>query len=389
MNENELIVFLQIFESITCLKDLSETRRYLLSSLSQWVGSDLSVLLQVKQGEKSAETLCVHARSEQLRTAFQSRFEQYFVSDPLHLKILAAPQAAFTLEEYLGDAAWRSSTLYGNVFHHAGANDAAVLLLRDKEGRVRWVACFALGRSTVPLKDNLKFLNNAAPHLFAGLENLTHCDERLKHTQAVESLLNYTQDMLVCVSLPNKGEARVVAATRPAQRTLGLNAIETMPSERIQEFLDLALSESSVQNAPRWLSPDGQLYRVSREATPKTQNGSLVLIRMEPAGVNEPQREDELRAAEAAGLSSRESAVFMQLARGLANRDIAKSMGISIDTVRAHLRNIFTKLKVSSRVEAVNAVRRRMETSVTLQKPSNSPIDRPKALNNDTARSVK
>ena len=52
-------------------------------------------------------------------------------------------------------------------------------------------------------------------------------------------------------------------------------------------------------------------------------------------------------------LSERESEVLTSVARGAANKDIAKSMGLSVRTVEAHLRSIFAKLQVGSRTEAV------------------------------------
>ena len=52
-------------------------------------------------------------------------------------------------------------------------------------------------------------------------------------------------------------------------------------------------------------------------------------------------------------LSERESEVLTSVARGAANKDIARSMGLSVRTVEAHLRSIFAKLQVGSRTEAV------------------------------------
>jgi DNA-binding NarL/FixJ family response regulator len=51
--------------------------------------------------------------------------------------------------------------------------------------------------------------------------------------------------------------------------------------------------------------------------------------------------------------SPRETEVLALVARGASNKEIAKSMGLSVRTVEAHLRNIFAKLLVSSRTEAV------------------------------------
>ena len=60
---------------------------------------------------------------------------------------------------------------------------------------------------------------------------------------------------------------------------------------------------------------------------------------------------DEKRIAEP--LSERELEVLKQAARGISNRDIAEELSLSVRTVQAHLGNIFNKLGVGSRTEAV------------------------------------
>jgi len=52
-------------------------------------------------------------------------------------------------------------------------------------------------------------------------------------------------------------------------------------------------------------------------------------------------------------LSDREMEVLSQVARGAGNKEIAKSMQLSVRTVDSHLRSIFSKLQVTSRTEAV------------------------------------
>jgi DNA-binding NarL/FixJ family response regulator len=52
-------------------------------------------------------------------------------------------------------------------------------------------------------------------------------------------------------------------------------------------------------------------------------------------------------------LTDHEKEVLTLLAQGLTNKDIAQSLFLSVRTIETHLRNIYGKLNVSSRTEAV------------------------------------
>ena len=52
-------------------------------------------------------------------------------------------------------------------------------------------------------------------------------------------------------------------------------------------------------------------------------------------------------------LTARESEILMLLTRGYRSKEAAEELGISVQTVQTHLRNIYEKLHVRSRSEAV------------------------------------
>jgi two-component system NarL family response regulator len=68
------------------------------------------------------------------------------------------------------------------------------------------------------------------------------------------------------------------------------------------------------------------------------------------AGRDEEERPQQIPAPK---LTEREMEVLKLVARGMNNRDIAKELFISENTVKNHVRNILEKLQIHSRMEAV------------------------------------
>ena len=73
-------------------------------------------------------------------------------------------------------------------------------------------------------------------------------------------------------------------------------------------------------------------------------------------------------------LSERELEILNLLAKGKSNKEIAQELFISANTVKVHLRNIFSKLEISSRAEAILFVLRPEDTN------SSSGVDQSKAF---------
>ena len=65
------------------------------------------------------------------------------------------------------------------------------------------------------------------------------------------------------------------------------------------------------------------------------------------------EEEERVQHVAAPKLTDREMEVLKLVARGMNNRDIAKELFISENTVKNHVRNILEKLQIHSRMEAV------------------------------------
>lgn len=63
------------------------------------------------------------------------------------------------------------------------------------------------------------------------------------------------------------------------------------------------------------------------------------------------------RAIDYLGLSPSEQKVLALLAKGLSNAEIAGRIHVSINTVKSHLGNLYAKLEVSRRTQAVHKAR--------------------------------
>jgi DNA-binding NarL/FixJ family response regulator len=62
-------------------------------------------------------------------------------------------------------------------------------------------------------------------------------------------------------------------------------------------------------------------------------------------------------ATAALGISPRELAVLQALAAGLSNKEIARELGVSPNTIKTHVTRLFEKLDAHRRTDAINKAR--------------------------------
>lgn len=111
-----------------------------------------------------------------------------------------------------------------------------------------------------------------------------------------------------------------------------------------------------------WVGSDEQIRKIwglRRDMSPKRFNDAMVTAQVE-------------LLAERHGLTPREADVLRFVANGRRAPEISDEMGVSHDTVRTHLKHLYTKLDVHSYVEAARMVKETEVSDTALLKHSES-----------------
>jgi len=94
-----------------------------------------------------------------------------------------------------------------------------------------------------------------------------------------------------------------------------------------------------------------EMIDVLRAARP----GKMILP---PSLLGKEQTRDLHRASNRLGLTARELEVLGLIGQGMADKNIARVMGISVHTCRGYVKALYAALQVSRRIDAVNQARR-------------------------------
>jgi LuxR family transcriptional regulator, maltose regulon positive regulatory protein len=118
------------------------------------------------------------------------------------------------------------------------------------------------------------------------------------------------------------------------------------------ESMEYATSEQILMQYLYYHSRIGELIRevFKIQAAGKTNIPNKLIEKLKFA-IEKREKNKEINISE--GISSRELDTLKLIAEELSNREIADKLFISLNTVKSHIKNIFLKLEVDSRIQAV------------------------------------
>ena len=152
---------------------------------------------------------------------------------------------------------------------------------------------------------------------------------------------------LVDVQLPDGNGVDFIAA-------LHMHA-PTLPKVIVSSWADEGTILAALRNgAVGYLLKNAEDIELAMQLRSLQRGGAAIdpviarrLLELMPQVAPEPAPRDDIH------LSARETEILQLVARGLSNREIAEATGLSRLTIESHTRNIYRKLAVGSRTEAV------------------------------------
>lgn len=163
---------------------------------------------------------------------------------------------------------------------------------------------------------------------------------------------------LVDLGLPDGNGIDLIAELRNADPALGILVISAWSTEDVLLSALRAGATGYVLKERDDLEVTLSIRSVLRGGAPIDPFiARRIIAELQPAA--SPKEADADIEAETVTLSTREAQILGLVADGLANREIAEQLHLSRYTVECHIKHIYRKLAVSSRVRAISEARSR------------------------------
>lgn len=195
-------------------------------------------------------------------------------------------------------------------------------------------------RITVLLVDDHPLVRTGLATLLTAAEDMTVVGEAADGAEAVRRNAADPADVvLMDLSMPvldGVAATRQLLADQPATRVVVLSSFSDR--SRVRD----AIAAGAVGYVLKDSSPDELLAAVRAAAAGHAPLDARVAGALLPSSAPDP----------AASLSEREREVLRLASKGLANKQIARTLGIAERTVKVHLGNVFRRIGVSDRTSA-------------------------------------
>lgn len=141
--------------------------------------------------------------------------------------------------------------------------------------------------------------------------------------------------------LPGHDFSQTIQAIKEAGFTNSIVVVSASPSPTDKKT---ALAMGAAAFVAKHSHPDELLKTIA-----EVLDGGVDLDQQENAAVAVP--------LQASRLSQRQTEILLLVTKGYSNKEIARSLSISPETVKTHMKTIFQRIKVKNRIEAIEYLR--------------------------------
>jgi DNA-binding CsgD family transcriptional regulator len=272
----------------------------------------------------------------------------YIFQNPIWPHLAAFKGNVLRHLDVLGTREWENNEFYSGFVRPNKLRDGLCVMFRDSRGSTIWALGLMYDQKMKYSKSTLKTLAYMAPYLSRGIQNLEEWTHRWRSCGGLENAQNSKQPVIAVKN------GKLMFAYGGAEKILNLENSDFRRDFAIQELLRLCPYASQTGAQINWKSKTGEVYRLSSISISKE---ALQLVHLAPVKTATPSADDDMQMALSKGLTQREAQVYKLMARGLSYGEIAHDLGVSLHTVRSHIRRIYNKLQVTGYIETINAVR--------------------------------
>jgi DNA-binding CsgD family transcriptional regulator len=319
--------------------DLDELIEKMIVLSAELVGCNLVAFNEVNPERKRMNIVMKPQDRKPEMRPLQTAWEQNMDSHPiLQYYLKTGDGSAKRISDFISLEEFHATPLYHGTYKHLNANYQIAIAL---PARKPLVIALAFNREHQDFTDReVEILNVLRPHFaqaYLTAEAVTVWREKSQRAQQTLEALD--EGVLVV-----KG-GQIATWTQKARLWLGeffpgeARKARALPDAMVAWLRGLANRRGSMP-----LVVERNTARLVVRQVQEHGQTLLVMTRQDIAGSSE--------ILQSLGLSVREAEVLMWVARGLANRDIAREMGISLRTVHKHLERVFAKLDVPGRTQA-------------------------------------
>jgi DNA-binding CsgD family transcriptional regulator len=347
----------QSIQALHALNDLSTFGVKALTIINHLIPSEVPQFHVTNLGSRQSEDIGGFIDPD-LKAKSEAIAQEYWLEHPIAQNMPLTLEGAYTMSDFVTvEELHRLEGLYQQLMRDANLEDSMMLFLPPSQPQ-NWqeviqsdatAVAIALNRNQRNFTERERLLLNLLrPHLIQAYWNAQHNNQLQQQIVELKQSIDHLGIIILDVS--GKVQASTSQATQYLTQYFPPSPLFCKLPEHLQSWVNYQIA-CFTQGTNQVLPP--LPLRIERSGKQLVLRLTRDLLNDRYVLMMEEHALALLTSLELLGLSQRESEVLLLVIQGKDNKAIATHFSVNISTIRKHLENIYQKLCVQSRTEAV------------------------------------